>query len=72
MSRRNRLPNLMTLTQAAAVLGYADVTMEKLIRSHGMLRRDDIGRIVVTKDDLSFLVGTIEARSKKKLPVKIV
>jgi hypothetical protein len=71
MSRRNRLPDSMTLAQAAAAIGYAESTTMKMLLTQGLLRRDDDGQIVVSKDDLSFLVGTLEAKLKKNLKIKL-
>jgi len=71
MSRRNRLPDPMSLAQAASAIGYAESTTSELLRRQGLLRRDDNGRIVVSIDDLLFIVGTLEAKLQKKLKIKL-
>lgn len=71
MSRRNRVPNSMSLAQAASTIGYAESTTRNMLLAQGLLRRDDDGQIIVSRDDLSFLVGTIEAKLHKKLKIKL-
>lgn len=71
MSRRNKLPDPMSLAQAASAIGYAETTTERLLRQQGLFHRDDNGRVVVSKGDLSFLVGTLEAKLQKNFKIKL-